>query len=571
MSEENPLHRAHALSAQASLLVRPTNTPPQVLQQALGAYREAADLFEASATAAATSPDDAAQRTLQLLTTQHRKLVRDLERRIASTPANVAGNNALGLGNPSMPGAGAAAAAARPDVTSIRRASEPVVPGSAGASGAGATGNEPAQARRNESTMLSLGGVGRGWINGATGIASRLAPSGTIPIPPFALRPPSFSPSDPTVPPPLPLPNPNPYASPNSNPNPNSSTPSKPAGSAHLPSAPPSVSLSPLASSSSSSDPAESYVNFGAVPDTLDPFSRFWGMLENMLDDISNPVAFASAPVSIPLSTVDEVLQRARGKTRKKEKDRERDKDKEKDKSSKRDKGRDREPSPSESYYVINKSKIPEEIQETQTKRNTSPVGKTAEELLMENESLKSSLDALATHAEALVKQNKELRQQAEEREKMMRSVVVGVRREVGGAESGKEVACGLARKAKQGQDLMRSQLVASASPFKPLDSGHPAVATTPTPTPTQLEDPGIVAGLKKRIRELEKEVESLKVDNEKQRAHVQKYRDRFDKIKTTSRAKKAEKEASATASIGSSGVDVGKPTPPRPVKSPEH
>lgn len=82
----------------------------------------------------------------------------------------------------------------------------------------------------------------------------------------------------------------------------------------------------------------------------------------------------------------------------------------------------------------------------------------------------------------------------------------------------------------------MRSQLVASASPFKPLDSRHPAVATTPTPTPTQLEDPGIVAGmssvmgqsgwrmkgswvsgLKKRIRELEKEVESLKVDNEKQ------------------------------------------------------
>ncbi|RSH90534.1 hypothetical protein EHS25_001139 [Saitozyma podzolica] len=558
MSEENPLHRAHALSAQASLLVRPTDTPPQVLRQALGAYREAADLFEASATAAGRSPDDAAQRTLQLLTTQHRKLVRDLERRIASTPANAANNNVVGLGNPSM--LGTAAAAARPDVASIRRASEPVVPGSAGSAGVAGNGNEPVQARRTESTMLSLGGVGRGWINGATGIASRLTPSGTIPIPPFALRPPSFSPSDPTVPPPLPLSNPNPYASPSSNPNPNS-TPSKPAGSAHLPSAPPSVSLSPLASSSSSSDPAESYVNFGAVPDTLDPFSRFWGMLENMLDDISNPVAFASAPVSIPLSSVDEVLQRARGKTRKKEKDRDRekDKDKEKDKSSKRDEGRDREPSPSESYYVINKSKIPEELQETQTqtKRNTSPVGKTAEELLMENESLKSSLDALATHAEALVKQNKELRQQAEEREKMMRSVVVGVRRE--------------ARKAKQGQDLIRSQLVASTSPFKPLDGGHPAVATTPTPIPTQLDDPGIVTGLKKRIRELEKEVESLKVDNEKQRAHVQKYRDRFDKIKTTSRAKRAEKEASATASIGSSGVDVGKPTPPRPLKSPEH
>jgi hypothetical protein len=82
----------------------------------------------------------------------------------------------------------------------------------------------------------------------------------------------------------------------------------------------------------------------------------------------------------------------------------------------------------------------------------------------------------------------------------------------------------------------MRSQLVASTSPFKPLDSGHPAVTPTPTPNPTQLDDPGIitgmwsvtgqtgermksswVSGLKKRIRELEKEVESLKVDNEKQ------------------------------------------------------
>lgn len=64
----------------------------------------------------------------------------------------------------------------------------------------------------------------------------------------------------------------------------------------------------------------------------------------------------------------------------------------------------------------------------------------------MENESLKSSLDALATHAEALVKQNKELRQQAEEREKMMRSVVVGVRREVSEAKRSHVVSWGPTR-----------------------------------------------------------------------------------------------------------------------------
>lgn len=36
----------------------------------------------------------------------------------------------------------------------------------------------------------------------------------------------------------------------------------------------------------------------GEVPDSSDPFSRFWGMLENMLEEISFPKALTSAPVS---------------------------------------------------------------------------------------------------------------------------------------------------------------------------------------------------------------------------------------------------------------------------------
>jgi len=56
---------------------------------------------------------------------------------------------------------------------------------------------------------------------------------------------------------------------------------------------------------------------------------------------------------------------------------------------------------------------------------------KTPEELALENESLRSSLDALASHAQTLKQANKALKQAGDEREKMMRSVVVGVRREV--------------------------------------------------------------------------------------------------------------------------------------------
>jgi hypothetical protein len=56
-------------------------------------------------------------------------------------------------------------------------------------------------------------------------------------------------------------------------------------------------------SSSSGTEGAESYINFGAIPDTLDPFSRFWGKLDNMLDDISNPVAFATASMNQNLAS----------------------------------------------------------------------------------------------------------------------------------------------------------------------------------------------------------------------------------------------------------------------------
>ena len=80
----------------------------------------------------------------------------------------------------------------------------------------------------------------------------------------------------------------------------------------------PAHSLSPLYSSSSSSDaPEDSFLHL----DTLDPFSRFWGALENMLGDISKPVAFASAPLTVGMPAVDELVRRARKGNRGKRKE----------------------------------------------------------------------------------------------------------------------------------------------------------------------------------------------------------------------------------------------------------
>lgn len=50
---------------------------------------------------------------------------------------------------------------------------------------------------------------------------------------------------------------------------------------------------------------------------------------------------------------------------------------------------------------------------------------------MLENESLRASLDALAQHAHQLELSNRALKSRSEERDKLVRSVVSGVRREV--------------------------------------------------------------------------------------------------------------------------------------------
>lgn len=88
--------------------------------------------------------------------------------------------------------------------------------------------------------------------------------------------------------------------------------------------------------------------------------------------------------------------------------------------------------------------------------------GKTPEELALENEHLRTSLDAIASHAEKLEQANKALREQHDEREKAVRSIAVGMKREV--CARGGLSAHWQAQKVKQGQEMIRSQLMASVS-----------------------------------------------------------------------------------------------------------
>ncbi|BEJ13259.1 hypothetical protein CspHIS471_0304330 [Cutaneotrichosporon sp. HIS471] len=243
---------------------------------------------------------------------------------------------------------------------------------------------------------------------------------------------------------------------------------------------------SPMYSSSSSSEPPdESYLLPGAVPDTGDPFARFWGMLENMMEEISFPRALTTA-VTSPIKAGTE----------------------KKDKKEKKGKGKDEKvkartesPSPSESFYVV-----PEE----------KKADKTPEELALENASLRASLDALAVHAHVVEKENRELKKRADERNVALRSMVLDVQKE--------------ARKARH-QEVLRSQLIAPPAPER--ENG------------TQGNQP-----LRKRVAELEEEVcacskklEESRQENVKLNAQLNKFKEKWDKLKAKKEAKARARE----------------------------
>lgn len=283
MAKSELILQAHALSAQASqLLNHPSPTLP-ILTQALASYKDASDLFSSAADSTA---DEGTKKTLHMLTTQHKKLVRDLERRISSVKTEST--------SPTLRRASTSPATTTSN-TSDRTPSQKRTQ----------KNDRPTSPIKRPSETLGLAAATN--LNAWTaqpGIASRLTPSRGVP--PFALRPPPAG-TPPTS---------------------NLALPQQPVSSpSNL------TPFSPMYSSSSSSepDPAESYVTFGLTPsssrrtgqqdrdggvgdDSADPFSHFWGMLEGCMEDISRPLVFASAPIDLGTAVEDAWRGKSNGK-----------------------------------------------------------------------------------------------------------------------------------------------------------------------------------------------------------------------------------------------------------------
>ncbi|WRT63468.1 uncharacterized protein IL334_000373 [Kwoniella shivajii] len=472
-SPSKPLQRAHTLSSQASTLLRPSSVPTSTLHQALTLYSEAVQLYEtAQRDMEGKGSVGEEANTLKMLVTQHRKLLRDVERRIATTQKELVTG-----GSP----------ARSPQAQNV---------------------NEGRPIQRRSVTEVPLVGIREGMnmpggfgISPSSGFSNRLSPPRTIP--PFAFRPSSIA------------------------------HPANPMLSGQPSVEPPS--LSPLYSSSSTSSSTfssteESFIHFGSPPDSLDPFSRFWGMLENMIEEVSGPVMFATAPVNQP--TVD-IPTEAKVKGDRASQEHLKTKGK--------GKGKGKADDDEESFYVVKKGKgkgketnsqSSESEDELKGRQSNTGPSKTAEELSFENESLKTSLDSLASHAQSLEMSNRNLQMQLEEREKGLKVIMEGLKREAG--------------RVKAGQEVWKSQILAgSLIAPGPGPGSIPASTTRIVPTSTISGSiPSKDDSSKKRIKELEDEVRQLKNDNEKQKSQIDRYKERFEKIKSNAKAKKEAKLA---------------------------
>ncbi|KAH8090361.1 hypothetical protein HD553DRAFT_2341 [Filobasidium floriforme] len=248
----------------------------------------------------------------------------------------------------------------------------------------------------------------------------------------------------------------------------------------------PSVSELGLAS-------GDSFVKFGHPLESSDPFARFWAVLETAFDQMSNPVAFAAAPLD-----VQRVGKKAKGKGREDE--------------PVASVPEPTSPSSADSFEVIHKK----------------PIGaKTPEELALENEHLRASLDALSKHT----MQVEQALKRVKDREGMMKSVVLGVKAE--------------AQKVMQSQELYRSAMMPSSRLGVGAGVGGAALGRP-------------ADSAQRRIVDLEEQVKFLQAENERARSHLQKYKDRFEKLKTSARAKKEAKLMAEGGHLATLGEEDG-------------
>ncbi|KAH8107203.1 hypothetical protein BXZ70DRAFT_282945 [Cristinia sonorae] len=318
--------------------------------------------------------------------------------------------------------------------------------------------------------------------------------------------------------------------------------------------APPQLTSSPPPSarnnlSDSQQTVEESFMLLGQRSEGSDAFNTFWKITEGMLHHLSQPVAFATAPLGTENGTsttrregsgsdtdfedpISRKLSRTTGII-----------------SSARTKFLSRHSSASDSDGVAGINTFPPKPQPTSLGDDWDD-----DVLDAEYDNMADSFCLIPSKSEpslaTLKKENLDLKSELEEAQKQLASANRALKQR---QEQDLQLRDSIMLARKEAQRAMTSSMAARPGQ-PPVDLATLNISTPPIPAPVAALNPGInrdrEAQLLKRIKDLEEEVRAVRVENEKQKAMIVKFRERWDKVKESHKRKKQAQAAAEATSV---------------------
>ncbi|KAH7916013.1 hypothetical protein BJ138DRAFT_1140485 [Hygrophoropsis aurantiaca] len=270
----------------------------------------------------------------------------------------------------------------------------------------------------------------------------------------------------------------------------------------------------------------ESFMVLGQRSDPGDAFNHFWKIMEGMLDNLSQPVAFATAPLGTE-------PPKKKGIRR--------------DGSSSSDTDLE-EPLVtrfSRRFGLDSKSKSTQDILHEESDE---------EVMIDENDELSESFCLIPSGSDpsplVLKRENLSLKAEVETmRQRLLTTERILQMRK----EQDQQLRDSIVMARHQAQRAMGASMMVQRPGQQAVDLGALNINIPSVPTPMTALNAGRdrEAQLLRRIRELEEEARAVRTENEKQKAMIARFRERWEKLKESAKRKKDAKAAAEAVKMG--------------------
>ncbi|KAJ3556643.1 hypothetical protein NM688_g1918 [Phlebia brevispora] len=333
---------------------------------------------------------------------------------------------------------------------------------------------------------------------------------------------------------------------------------------------PPQLSTGRLSDSQQMVD--ESFMLLGQKSETSDAFNHFWKITEGMLDYLSQPVAFATAPLAPPENNPSSSRRREGNGS---------DTDVEDTLTKTFNRGLDFVKAAGTRMLVRHDSSG--NVLESSAKPGIStfppkPITDDWEDdleadeedmadsfcivpsksdqsvalLKKENAAIKAQLDE---ERKKLAAAERMLKQRQEQDQHLRESIMLARK------EAHRAMTSSMALRPPAAPPLPAPVPIPALAQISPVEIPGLTINVPPPPPPPTAVSPGPgrernEAQLLRRVRELEEELRTVRAENEKQRAIIVKFRDRWEKLKESSRRKKEARAAAGHTSVANERIE---------------